>query len=131
MNNKYSVACITLVRDKYTLQFVRRCYGLHGIYGRFDSKIRFKIESDGRFDLRFDSNAKKMIRSSLPRLSVDVSFSFLRMKLPCCLLYRCHSRFVKKLQHSNVMRIMSNDCAVITAYRVITFKIEQTAQVFH
>ena len=68
MNNKYSVACITLVRDKYTvrlhaarctLQFVRRCYGLRGIYGRFDSKIRFKIESDGRFDSRFDSNAKK------------------------------------------------------------------------
>ena len=42
-----------------TLQFVRRCYGLSGIYGRFDSKIRFEIESDGRFDSRFDSNAKK------------------------------------------------------------------------
>jgi len=37
------------------MQFVRRCYGLHGIYGRFDSKIRFEMESDGRFD----SNAKK------------------------------------------------------------------------
>jgi len=88
MNNKYSVACITLVRDKYkintdgmdyvynasrqqigphgtparcTLQFVRRCYGLRGIYGRFDSKIQFEIKSDGRFD----SNAKKMISSSL------------------------------------------------------------------
>ena len=59
MNNKYSVACITLDRDKYTLQFVRRCYGLRGIYGRFDSKIRFEIESDGRFDSRFDLNAKK------------------------------------------------------------------------
>jgi len=35
------------------------CYGLRGIYGRFDSKIRFEIESDGRFDSRFDSNAKK------------------------------------------------------------------------
>jgi len=42
-----------------TLQFVRRCYGLRGIYGRFYSKIRFEIESDGRFDSRFDSNAKK------------------------------------------------------------------------
>jgi len=40
------------------MQFVRRCYGLPGIYGRFDSKIRFEIESDGRFDSRFDSNAK-------------------------------------------------------------------------
>ena len=42
-----------------TLQFVRRCYGLRDIYGRFDSKIRFKIESNGRFDSRFDSNTKK------------------------------------------------------------------------
>ena len=47
------------------MQFVRRCYGLRGIYGRFDSKIRFEIELDGRFDLRFDSNAKKTIRRSL------------------------------------------------------------------
>ena len=38
-----------------TLQFVRWCYGLRGIYSRFDSKIRFEIESDGRFD----KNAKK------------------------------------------------------------------------
>jgi len=29
------------------------------IYGRFDSKIRFEIESDGWFDSRFDSNAKE------------------------------------------------------------------------
>ena len=35
-----------------------------GIYGRFDSKIRFEIESDGRFDSRFDSNVKKTIRRS-------------------------------------------------------------------
>ena len=48
-----------------TLQFVRRCYGLRGIYGRFDSKIRLEIESDGRFDSRFHSNAKKTIRRSL------------------------------------------------------------------
>jgi hypothetical protein len=34
------------------------CYGLRGIHGRFDSKIRFEIESEGRFDSRFDSNAK-------------------------------------------------------------------------
>jgi len=50
------------------MQFVRRCYGLRGIYGRFDSKIRFEIESDGRFDSRFDSNAKKTICRSLPTL---------------------------------------------------------------
>ena len=30
-----------------------------GIYNRFDSKIRFEIESDGRFDSGFDLNAKK------------------------------------------------------------------------
>jgi len=29
------------------------------VYGRFDSKIGFENESDGRFDLRFDSNEKK------------------------------------------------------------------------
>ena len=45
MNNKYSVACITLVRDKYTLHFVRRCYGLRGIYGRFDSKSNRTADS--------------------------------------------------------------------------------------
>ena len=58
MNNKYSVAThtftiTTLVVNiglhgtpaRCTLQFVRRCYGLRGIYGRFDSI--------------FDSNAKK------------------------------------------------------------------------
>jgi len=28
------------------------------VYGRFDSKIRFENESDGRFDSRFDSNEK-------------------------------------------------------------------------
>jgi len=28
------------------------------VYGRFDSKIRFVNESDGRFDSRFDSNEK-------------------------------------------------------------------------
>jgi len=41
------------------MQFVRRCYGLRGTYGWFDSKIRFQMESNGRFDSRFDSNAKK------------------------------------------------------------------------
>ena len=28
------------------------------VYGRFDWKIRFESESDGRFDSRFDSNEK-------------------------------------------------------------------------
>ena len=60
MNNKYStVVGLHGTPARCTLQFVRRCYGLRGIYGRFDSKIRFEIESDGRFDSRFDSNAKK------------------------------------------------------------------------
>jgi len=48
MNNKFSVACITLVRDKYTLQFVRRCYGLRGIYGRFDSKFYSNAKNDSQ-----------------------------------------------------------------------------------
>jgi len=34
------------------------CYGLRGIYGRVDWKIRFENESDGRFDSRFDSKEK-------------------------------------------------------------------------
>jgi len=58
MNNKYSVACITLVRDRYKINTDGICV-VYSIYGRFDSKIRFEIESDGRFDSRFDSNAKK------------------------------------------------------------------------
>ena len=59
MNNKYSVACITLVRDKYKINTDGMDYIFAGIFGRFDSKIRFEIESDGLFDSRFDLNAKK------------------------------------------------------------------------
>jgi len=33
------------------------------VYGRFDSKIQFENESDGRFDSRFDSNEKTIRRS--------------------------------------------------------------------
>jgi len=62
------------------MQFVRRCYGLRGIYGRFDSKIRFEIESDGRFDSRFDSNAKN--DSHVPK--------FIR-EMPVDLLWRIRS----------------------------------------
>jgi len=40
------------------------------VYGRFDSKIRFENESDGRFDSRFDSN-EKTIRRSLETAYVD------------------------------------------------------------
>jgi len=53
------------------MQFVRRCYGLRGIYGQFDSKIRFEIESDGRFDSSFDSNAKKRFADPYIKLHVD------------------------------------------------------------
>jgi len=38
---------------------ISHTHGMRGIYGRFDSKIRLQIESDGRFDSRFDSNVKK------------------------------------------------------------------------
>jgi len=37
------------------------------VYSRFDSNIRFKNESDGRFDSRFDSNGKKT-DSQVPNL---------------------------------------------------------------
>jgi len=73
-----------------TLQFVRRCYGLRGIYGRFNSKIWFQIESDGRFDSRFDSNAKKTIRRSL--------LSHLNQQLISCLLPNEHSQ----LHHTQI-----------------------------
>ena len=69
MSNKYSVACITLVRDKYKIKTDASCSSLDGVTAcvvytadsirKFDSKIRFEIESGGRFDSRFDSNAKK------------------------------------------------------------------------
>jgi len=57
------------------MQFVRRCYGLRGIYGRFDSKIRFEIESDGRFDSRFDSNAKKRFAGPYVKRQLAVASS--------------------------------------------------------
>ena len=47
------------------------------VYGRFDSKIRFENESDGRFDSRFDSNEKKTIRRSLLE-SRNTSYNTLR-----------------------------------------------------
>jgi len=46
---------------------------MRGIYGQFDSKIRFEIESDGRFDSRFDSNAKN--DSQVPSKTVsDIAY---------------------------------------------------------
>ena len=38
------------------------------VYGRFDSNIRFKNESDGRFDSRFDLNEKN--DSQVPRRNI-------------------------------------------------------------
>jgi len=61
------------------MQFVRRCYGLRGIYGRFNWNIQFEIESDGRFDSRFDSNAKKTIRRSLGQRSDSIGRTVLQM----------------------------------------------------
>ena len=60
MNNKYSVACITLVRDKYKINTDGICvvYTADWIW-KLDSK------SNRTADLRFDSDAKKTIRRSL------------------------------------------------------------------
>ena len=58
------------------MQFVRRCYGLRGIYGQFDLKIRFEIESDGRLEIRFER--KKTINRSL--LATLHKCEFLRAK---------------------------------------------------
>ena len=65
----------------FCLQSVKLCYGLRGIYGRFDSKIRFENESDGRFDSRFDSNEKKTIRRSLTKTLVH---AFIASRLDYC-----------------------------------------------
>ena len=55
---------------------------MRGIYGRFDSKIRFKIESDGRFD----SNAKN--DSQVPRQHLytllGCGIKFIWMLGTCC-----------------------------------------------
>ena len=53
---------------------VRLCYGLRGIYGRFDSKIRFENESDGRFDSRFDSNEKKRFAGPYSKRQLKMRF---------------------------------------------------------
>ena len=47
------------IQNKYRWNGLNIRCKVRRIYGRFDSKIRFDIESDGRFDSRFDSNAKK------------------------------------------------------------------------
>jgi len=63
--NMYSVPYVTLFvhnasrQHIISLQSVRLCYGLRGIYGRFDSKIRFENESDGRFEIRFEREKKR------------------------------------------------------------------------
>ena len=68
MNNKYSVACITLVRDKYKIntdavrQTVLRLEGyIRPI--RFENLIRNRIGWPIRFEIRFEH--KKKIRRSL------------------------------------------------------------------
>jgi len=54
------------------------------VYGRFDSKIRFENESDGRFDSRFDSNEKN--DSQVPSVNVNfkrqICFNFLILSVP-------------------------------------------------
>ena len=64
-DNKRQCLMSVFMPKRCTLQFVRRCYDLHGIYGRFDSKIRFEIESDGRFEIRFERK-KTILRSLMP-----------------------------------------------------------------
>jgi len=66
MNNKYSVACITLVRDKYKKN---RCSLLDGVTAcvvyTVDSKIRFEIESGRLISIRDSIRTQKTIRRSL------------------------------------------------------------------
>ena len=55
MNNKYSVACITLVRDKYKINTDGICV----VYGYirpilFENSIRNRIGRPIRFEIRFE-----------------------------------------------------------------------------
>jgi len=52
------------------MQFVRRCYGLRGVYGRFNSKIRFEIELDG--DSIRDSIRTQKNDSQVPKINVII-----------------------------------------------------------
>ena len=68
MNNKYSVACITLVRDKYKINtdavrytVLRLAWYIRPI--RFENSIRNRIGRPIRFEIRFER--KKTIRRSL------------------------------------------------------------------
>jgi len=67
MNNKYSVACITLVRDKYKINTDGLDYIFAGIWYirpiRFENSIRNRIGGPIRFEIRFER--KKTIRRSL------------------------------------------------------------------
>jgi len=56
MNNKYSVACITLVRDKYKINtdvtVLRLAWYIRPI--RFENSIRNRIGRPIRFEIRFE-----------------------------------------------------------------------------
>jgi len=41
-------------------------------YGRFDSKIRFKNESDGQFDSRFERKKNDSQQSQVPIVNIQV-----------------------------------------------------------
>ena len=63
MNNKYSVACITLVRDKYKINTDRICVVyMADLIRKFDSKSN-RTANSIRFEIRF--KRRKTIRRSL------------------------------------------------------------------
>ena len=71
MNNKYSVACITLVRDKYKINtdavrqtVLRLAWYIRPI--RFENSIRNRIGRPIRFEIRFER--KKTIHRSLMKI---------------------------------------------------------------
>ena len=66
MNNKYSVACITLVRDKYKINTDGIC-----VVYTADS-IRNRIGRPIRFEIRFER--KKTIRRSLMYAKLELIF---------------------------------------------------------
>ena len=67
------------------MQFVKRCYGLCGIYGRFDSKIRFEIESDGRFDSNAKNDSQVPSCTTMTWIDLEHLFVFTAITLYVCL----------------------------------------------
>ena len=95
MNNKYSVACITLVRDKYKINRLNIRWYIRPI--RFENSIRNRIGRPIRFEIRFER--KKTIRGSL--IIIITTITNITW---CCLIARRRSTVWMVCTSANVTR---------------------------